>query len=172
MTTIPMAMPPKERTLTIAVYPGRFDPVTNGHLDIVRRAHKIFGTVIVAVVRSRSTVFSTEERIDLFREAVKDLPGVSVAEIPGLTVDFAREHGANVLVRGIRAVTDFEYEFDMALMNKKMEPEIESVYLMTSLEHLFISGSRIREVTSLGRDPSEFVMPHVAAALRRKFGEG
>ncbi len=158
--------------MTIAVYPGRFDPVTNGHLDILRRAHTIFGTVIVAVLRSRSTVFTTEERIDFFREAVKELPGVSVEEIPGLTVDFAREHGANVLVRGIRAVTDFEYEFDMALMNKKMEPGIESVYLMTSLEHLFISGSRIREITSLGRDPSEFVPPHVAAALQRKYGEG
>ncbi|HEY7296279.1 MAG TPA: pantetheine-phosphate adenylyltransferase, partial [Dehalococcoidia bacterium] len=117
--------------MTTAVYPGRFDPVTNGHLDIVRRAYKIFDTVIVAVVRSRSTVFTTEERIDFFREAVRELPGVSVEEIPGLTVDFARQHGATVLVRGIRAVTDFEYEFDMALMNKKMEPEIESVYLMT-----------------------------------------
>jgi pantetheine-phosphate adenylyltransferase len=155
--------------VTIAAYPGRFDPVTNGHLDIVLRAAEIFEKVVVGVAKSSSSLFTLEERVELFREAVKDLPHVSVAVIEGLTVDFARSQGARVLVRGIRAVTDFEYEFDMALMNKKMAPEIESVYLMTSLEHLFISGSRIREVTALGRDPAEFVPPHVAEALRRKF---
>ena len=155
--------------MTIAAYPGRFDPVTNGHLDIVLRAAEIFEKVVVGVAKSSSSLFTLEERVELFREAVKDLPHVSVAVIEGLTVDFARSQGARVLVRGIRAVTDFEYEFDMALMNKKMAPEIESVYLMTSLEHLFISGSRIREVTALGRDPAEFVPPHVAEALRRKF---
>jgi pantetheine-phosphate adenylyltransferase len=155
--------------VTISAYPGRFDPVTNGHLDIVLRAAEIFEKVVVGVAKSSSSLFTLEERVELFREAVKDLPHVSVAVIEGLTVDFARSQGARVLVRGIRAVTDFEYEFDMALMNKKMAPEIESVYLMTSLEHLFISGSRIREVTALGRDPAEFVPPHVAEALRRKF---
>jgi pantetheine-phosphate adenylyltransferase len=157
--------------LTIAVYPGRFDPVTYGHLDIVRRAAGIFGTVIVGVAPSRTTLFSTEERIALTREAVKSFDNVSVDVIPGLLVDFAIERGASVLVRGIRAVTDFEYEFDMALMNKKMAPSIESVYLMTSLEYLFVSASRIREITGLGRDPSEFVPPHVAVALKQKFAE-
>ncbi len=156
--------------MTVAVYPGRFDPVTNGHLDIVRRAATIFSAVIVGVARSRSSVFTTEERVELFREAVVGFENVSVEEIPGLTVEFARDRGARVLVRGIRAVTDFEAEFDMALMNKKMVPEIESVYLMTSLEYLYVSASRIREVTGLGRDPSEFVPPHVAEALKRKFG--
>ncbi len=157
--------------MTIAVYPGRFDPVTNGHLDIVRRAAGIFGTVIVGVARSRSSIFTTDERIALFRQAVAQWKNVSVEEIPGLTVEFAKERGASVLVRGIRAVTDFEAEFDMALMNKKMVPSIESVYLMTSLEHLFVSASRIREITGLGRDPSEFVPPHVAVALKEKFAE-
>ena len=155
--------------MTIAAYPGRFDPVTNGHLDIIRRAASMFEGVVVGVAKSSSTMFTTEERVELLLEAVKDLPTVSVSTIEGLTVDFASNAGAHVLVRGIRAVTDFEYEFDMALMNKKMAPEIESVYLMTSLEHLFVSASRIREVTGLGRDPSEFVPAHVAEALKRKF---
>lgn len=155
--------------MTVAVYPGRFDPVTNGHLDIVQRAASIFAKVVVGVARSSSTLFTTEQRVEMFREAVKDMENVTVAPIEGLTVDFAHAQGGNVLVRGIRAVTDFEAEFDMALMNKKMAPEIESVYLMTSLEHLFVSASRIREVTGLGRDPSEFVPPHVAEALRQKF---
>ena len=155
--------------MTIAVYPGRFDPVTNGHLDIVRRAASIFGGVIVGVAHSRSTTFSTDERVALFREAVQGWENVSVEPITGLTVEFAQERGAGVLVRGIRAVTDFEAEFDMALMNKKMVPQIESVYLMTSLEYLYVSASRIREVTGLGRDPSDFVPPHVAAALKEKF---
>ena len=156
--------------MTIAVYPGRFDPVTNGHLDIVRRAVKLFGVVIVGVAASRSAVFTIDERVKLFRQAVADQPNVSVEPIPGLTVDFAIEHGATVLVRGIRAVTDFEAEIDMALMNKKMVPEIESVYLMTSLEYLYVRSSLIREITSLGRDPSEFVPPHVVSALKQKFG--
>ena len=156
--------------MTVAVYPGRFDPVTNGHLDIVRRAASVFDEVIVGVAKSRSSAFTTEERVELFRAAVEGWPTVSVAMIPGLTVDFARERGARVLVRGIRALSDFEAEFDMALMNKKMVPEIESVYLMTSLEYLYVRASLIREVTSLGRDPSEFVPAHVVKALQRKFG--
>jgi pantetheine-phosphate adenylyltransferase len=159
----------EERELTIAIYPGRFDPVTNGHLDIVHRAARIFGSVIVGVAQSRSTMFTTEERVELFQKAVEGWENVTVDTISGLTVEFARQRGASVLVRGIRAVTDFETEFDMALMNKKMVPEIESVYLMTSLDYLYVSASRIREVTSLGRDPAEFVPPHVSEALKRKF---
>jgi pantetheine-phosphate adenylyltransferase len=158
--------------LTIAVYPGRFDPVHNGHVDIVRRAASMFGEVVVGVVRSRSAMFTTEERVDLFRQTVAEMAHVSVEEIPGLTVEFARDRGATVLVRGIRAVTDFEVEFDMALMNKKMVPEIESVYLMTSLEYLYVSATRIREITAFGREMSEFVPAHVAEALRRKFAIG
>lgn len=156
--------------MTIAMYPGRFDPVTNGHLNIVKRAASLFDRVVVAVYDLEEVLFSTEERLALFREAVKDIPAVTVEPFRGLVVNFARSQGATVLVRGIRAVTGFETEFDMALMNKIMAPEIESVYLMASLEHLFISGARIREVASLGYDVADLVPPHVAEALRRKFG--
>ena len=156
--------------MTIAMYPGRFDPVTNGHLNIVKRAASLFDRVVVAVYDLEEVLFSTEERLALFREAVKDNPAVTVEPFRGLVVNFARSQGATVLVRGIRAVTGFETEFDMALMNKIMAPEIESVYLMASLEHLFISGARIREVASLGYDVADLVPPHVAEALRRKFG--
>jgi pantetheine-phosphate adenylyltransferase len=157
--------------VTIAVYPGRFDPVTNGHLNIVRRAASLFDNVVVAVYHlDQDYLFSTEERVELFREAVKDIPGVTVDSFRGLTVNFARSRSATVLVRGIRAVTGFEAEFDMALMNKEMAPEIESVYLMASREHLFISGARIRELAHFGYDVAKLVPAHVAAALRRKLG--
>ncbi|MGB2694140.1 MAG: pantetheine-phosphate adenylyltransferase [Dehalococcoidia bacterium] len=157
--------------MTVAVYPGRFDPVTNGHVDIVRRAAGIFDRLVVAVIdaSSASTLFPTEERVAMFTKAAADVPNVTVKPYRGLTVEFARQESANVIVRGIRAVTDFEAEFDMALMNTQMAPEIESVYLMTSLEHLFISGSRIREVASLGYDVTNLVPSHVAEALRAKF---
>ena len=159
--------------MTIAVYPGRFDPVTNGHMDIVLRASKLFDRLVVAVVDvSEGALFTTEQRVKLFAQATESLPNVGVQSFSGLTVEFAREQGAGVLVRGIRAVTGFEAEFDMALMNKRMAPEIESVYLMSSLEHLFISGSRIREVASLGYDVTNLVPAHVAEALRVKFSSG
>jgi pantetheine-phosphate adenylyltransferase len=116
-------------------------------------------------------LFSTEERVDLFRNAVAHLRNVEVKPFAGLVVDFARRERANVLVRGIRAVTDFEAELDMALMNKKMAPEIESVYMMASLEHLYVSGHRIREVASLGYDVGELVSPHVMHALEKKFAK-
>jgi pantetheine-phosphate adenylyltransferase len=154
-----------------AVYPGRFDPVTNGHLDIANRAAALWNDVVIAVYdREEGNLFPTEERVRLFREAVKELPNIRVKSFRGLVVDFARKEQATVLVRGIRAVTDFEAEFDMALMNKKVAPEVESVFLMASLEHLFVSGRRIREVASLGYDVSDLVPPHVAEALRQKFG--
>ena len=154
----------------VAVYPGRFDPVTHGHLDIVQRAATMFARLVVAVYDLPEALFPVEERVAMLQEAVKHLPNVSVKPFSGLVVDFARREGATVLVRGIRAVTDFETEFDMALMNKKMAPEVESVYLMASLEHLFVSGRRIREVASLGYDVSDMVPPHVVEALRRRFG--
>jgi pantetheine-phosphate adenylyltransferase len=155
--------------LRVAVYPGRFDPVTHGHLDIVQRAAAMFSRLVVAVYDLPEALFPVEARVAMFQEAVKHLPNVSVKPFSGLVVDFARREGATVLVRGIRAVTDFETEFDMALMNKKMAPEVESVYLMASLEHLFVSGRRIREVASLGYDVSDMVPPNVAEALRSRF---
>ncbi len=158
--------------MTIAMFPGRFDPVTNGHRDIARRSARLFDRVIVAVADLRQNyLFSTAERVALLEEAVADCPNIEVKSFSGLTVDFAREQGATILVRSMRAVTDFEAEFDMALMNKKMAPGVESVYLMASLEHLFISGTRIREVSGLGYDVSDLVPPHVWAALQKKYAE-
>jgi pantetheine-phosphate adenylyltransferase len=156
--------------VTTAVYPGRFDPVTNGHLDIAVRSSRLFDQLVVAVLDTNSnTLFSTDERVAFFTKAVEPYPNVSVKPFKGLVVNFARDVSASVLVRGIRAVTGFEAEFDMALMNKRMAPEVESVYMMSSLEHLFISGTRIREVASLGYDVTELVPAHVAEALLRKF---
>ena len=156
-----------------AVFPGRFDPVTNGHVDIARRAAALFDRLVVAVVDLPSgSLFTTEERVALFAQAVADDPNVTVKPFRGLTVEFARQESAQVLIRGIRAVTGFEAEFDMALMNKRMAPEVESTYLMSSLEHLFISGSRIREVARLGYDVTGLVPPHVSAALKQKFSQG
>jgi len=158
--------------LVAAVYPGRFDPVTLGHVDIAQRAATLFDRVVVAVydLPPSGCLFTTEQRVAFFAEAVKHIEHVEVKSFTGLIVDFAREEAAKALVRGIRAVTDFEAEFDMALMNSKMAPEIDSVYLMASLEHLFVSGHRIREVASMGYDVGELVPPRVAAALREKFG--
>jgi len=157
--------------LLIAVYPGRFDPVTNGHVDIAQRTSTLFERVVIAVydMEEQKCLFSTEQRVEFFSEAVRHLRNVEVKSFGGLVVDFARREQANVLVRGIRAVTDFEAELDMALMNKKMAPEIESVYLMASLEHLYVSGHRIREVASLGYDVGELVPTHVGQALEKKF---
>jgi pantetheine-phosphate adenylyltransferase len=154
------------------MYPGRFDPVTNGHRDIARRAARLFDRVVVAPVELKQSLFTTEERVAMFTEAVADCPNIEVRPFSGLTVDFARDLGATVIVRSMRAVTDFEAEFDMALMNKKMAPGIESIYLMASLEYLFISGTRIREVSALGYDVSDLVPPHVWKALQAKFRKG
>jgi len=159
--------------MTVALFPGRFDPVTNGHKDIARRAARFFERVIVAPVHlNQNYLFTTDERVELLRQAMKDIPNVEVRSFSGLTVEFARQVGATVIVRSMRAVTDFEAEFDMALMNKKMAPEIESMYLMASLDHLFISGTRIREVSALGYDVSDLVPPHVFEALQKKHGRG
>jgi pantetheine-phosphate adenylyltransferase len=157
--------------MTVAMYPGRFDPVTNGHMDIVRRAADIFEAVIVGVFDLPSTLFTTDERKSFVEGAIAEagIRNARVISFTGLTVNTARDQGAQVLVRGLRGGTDFSYEFDMALMNKKMAPEIESVYLMTSLEHLFVSGSRIREVAALGHPIDDLVPPGVAVALGAKF---
>ena len=157
--------------MTVALYAGTFDPVTNGHIDIVRRAVAIYDEVVVSVAHSRSALFSTEERVALFTQAVQGLDHLRVVSHSGLTVEAAREQGANVLVRGLRALTDFTYEFDMALMNRKMAPEIESAFLMTSIEHLYVSASRVRELASFGRDVSDLVPPGVAEELEKKFAD-
>ncbi len=157
--------------MTVAMYAGTFDPVTNGHMDIVRRAVAIYDEVVVSVAHSRSALFSTEERIALFTQAVQGLDHVRVGSHSGLTVEAAHEQGADVLVRGLRALTDFTYEFDMALMNRKMAPEIEATFLMTSIEHLYVSASRVRELASFGRDVCDLVPPGVAEALQKKLAD-
>jgi pantetheine-phosphate adenylyltransferase len=157
--------------LAVAFFAGRFDPVTNGHLDIAKRAAALFERLVVGVADSTATLFTTDERVQLFREAIRDKPNVTVTSYTGLTVDFARGQGATVLIRSMRGTTDFEQEFDMALMNRQMAPEIESVYLISRLEYLYISGTRIREVASLGYDVSDLVPAHVAGALKRKLGQ-
>jgi pantetheine-phosphate adenylyltransferase len=162
--------------MTTAFFAGRFDPITNGHLDIAKRAAHLFEQLVVGVEESGNrgvggptTLFNTQERVAFFQEAIKDQPNVEVLPYSGLTVDFAREQGATILIRSMRGGTDFEQEFDQALMNRRMAPEIESVYLITRLEHLFISASRIREVARLGYDVSGLVPEHVAQALKKKF---
>lgn len=159
--------------MRIAIYPGGFDPVTNGHMDLISRTTLIFDKVIVAVVRGRekSTLFSWDERIELLRTATAHLPTVEVEGFEGMTVEYARKKGATAVVRGIRAVSDFESEFDMALMNRKMAPEIESVYLMANQEYLYISASRIREVSKLGYDVKDLVPANVRTALMERLGQ-
>ncbi|HHB91245.1 MAG TPA: pantetheine-phosphate adenylyltransferase [Anaerolineae bacterium] len=153
----------------IALYPGTFDPVHYGHIDIAERAAQLWTEVIVAVYDrpSKNLLFSTEERVALFAEAVQHLPNVRVTSYQGLTVDFAREVGAKVMVRGLRAITDFEYEFQIALTNKQLAPDIEFAALMTSQEHTFLSSSILKEVALLGGDTSAMCPPHVAEALRQ-----
>ena len=154
-----------------AVYPGGFDPVTNGHLDIVSRAAALFDEVVVAVYkRGKNDLFTVDERLSMLTEATQQFDNVRVDSFTGLIVTYARSIGATVLVRGMRAVTDFEAEFDMALMNKKMAPEIESVYLVTSLDHLFISASRIREIAAFGQPVGDLVPANVDRILRERFG--
>ena len=156
--------------MTIALYPGGFDPITNGHLDIVQRAAGMFDEVVMAIYGRDRQLFTVEERLALIVEATKHCPNVRANFFEGLVVNYADEVGASVLVRGIRAMTDFEAEFDMALMNKKMAPHIESVFLMTGHEHLFISASRIRELAALHHPIDDLVPANVAAALAEKFG--
>ena len=156
---------------TTALFPGRFDPVTNGHRDVALRAARLFDRVIVAAVELKSNyLFSVDERVELLRGTFADIKNIEVRGFAGLTVDFAKQVGATVIVRAMRAVTDFEAEFDMALMNKKMAPGVESIYLMTSLDYLYVSGTRIREVSALGYDVSDLVPAHVFAALQKKHG--
>lgn len=159
--------------MRVAIYPGGFDPVTNGHLDLVTRMTHLFDRVVVAVVRGRekSSLFTWAERIDMFRVAVADQPSVEVEGYDEMTVEFAKRKGAVAIVRGIRAVSDFEVEFDMAMMNRKMAPHLESVYLMANQEFLYISASRIREVSRLGYDVADLVPSHVRTALREKLGQ-
>ena len=156
--------------MTIAVYPGTFDPITNGHLDIATRAAKLFEKVIIAVyaIPAKNLLFTTEERVNLVRQAIADLPNVEVATYDGLTVDFVKKMGAQTLVRGLRVGADFEREFEMALMNKKLSPECELICLMSDLKYQFLSSSLLKEVASLGGSIENLVPDAVAIALKKK----
>ena len=154
-----------------AIYPGTFDPITNGHADIVERAARMFDGVIVAIAAStgKSTTFTTAERVDLAREALAHVGNVEVASFSGLMTAYAKQRGARVIVRGLRAVSDFEYEFQMASMNRQLYGEAETVFL-TPAEHLsYISSSLVREIAALGGDVTQFVHDAVNSALHEKF---
>ncbi len=156
--------------MTIAIYPGSFDPITNGHLDIVTRAAKLFEKLIVGVYDApdKDVMFITEERVKLVRQATANLPNVEVESYSGLTVDFAKKVKAQTMVRGLRISADFQREFDMAMMNKRLFPELELVCLMSTLGYQFLSSGLLKEAASLGGNIDEFVPKQVAEALKKK----
>ncbi|MCV2217303.1 pantetheine-phosphate adenylyltransferase [Thauera sp. Sel9] len=154
----------------VAVYPGTFDPFTRGHADLVRRASVLFDRVIVAVARSNSKgpIFGLDERVEIAREAVADYPNVTIIGFDCLLMDFLRQQNARVILRGLRAVSDFEYEFQMAGMNRKLHPDVETVFLTPAEEYMFISATMVREIARLGGDVSKFVQPSVLSRLQEK----
>ena len=157
--------------MTIALYPGTFDPITNGHLDIATRAANIFEKLIIGIydTPNKHLLFTTEERLELARRSIVGLPNVEVKAFTELVVDFAKKIGAKVMVRGLRMSADFEREFDLAMMNKKLWPELELVCLMASIEYQFLSSSLLKEAARLGGNIDDLVPKHVAEALRKKF---
>lgn len=158
--------------MTTALYPGSFDPVTLGHVDVAARAAALFDRVVVAVYATpaKNLLFTAAERVELFQEAVSHLPNVEVRQFEGLVVRFAQEIAAAVMVRGLRSGSDFEYEYEMAFMNRKLAPDVDMVAFMTSQDHLFVSSSLLKEVARLGGDITGMVPPRVAQAVYRKFG--
>ena len=159
-----------EENPKIALYPGTFDPITNGHIDLVKRAAKLFDEVVVSIASSSKKIplFTLEERIELAEKVMSHCPNVKVKGFDVLLVDFAKQENANVLIRGLRAISDFEYEFQLASMNRNLEPDIESLFLMPADEYSFISSSLVKEVSALGGDISNFVHPLVNEALKSK----
>ena len=154
-----------------AVYPGTFDPVTYGHLDIIKRSARQFDEVIVGVLRNsaKTPLFSTEERVNILREVTKDIPNIVVDSFHGLSVDFVRAKNAHVIIRGLRAITDFEYELQMAQTNRVLAPDIDTMFLTTSLEYAYLSSTTVKEVAAFGEDVSKFVPPYAAEMMRRRF---
>lgn len=175
MAAGPVPNPEDGHKRLVAVYPGSFDPLTRGHLDIATRAAKLVDELVVAVYAtpSKNLLFSTDERVDLWHDAIAyaQLSNVRVSAYEGLTTTFARGVGALAIVRGLRAVSDFEVEFQQALMYRKLAPEIETLMIVTSLSHLFVSSSLLKEVAKLNADMEDLVTPTVARALRDKFAE-
>jgi pantetheine-phosphate adenylyltransferase len=154
-----------------AIYPGSFDPITNGHLDLVLRASKLFDHVIVAVANNdaKQPLFTVEERCQMVREAVGAWPKVEVDSFTGLLVDYVQHNGGHAIIRGLRAVSDFEYEFQMALMNRKLNAEVETIFMMPRGSYTFLSSRMVKEIARLGGDVTAFVPTHVRSAMERKF---
>jgi pantetheine-phosphate adenylyltransferase len=152
------------------MYPGTFDPITRGHEDLVRRCVRLFDQVVVAIASNpkKTPLFSLEERVELAKEVLRDLPEVSVMGYTGLTVEFARDHGFKAIIRGLRAISDFEYEFQLAMMNRHLIDGVETVFLTPSEHHTFISSSLVREIAEFGGDVQAFVHPLVAERLKQK----
>jgi pantetheine-phosphate adenylyltransferase len=162
-----------DRTARLAIYPGSFDPITNGHEDIVRRALRFVDRIIVAVAhrstQAKQGLFSVQERVDMIREVFAGEPRVEVMAFEGLLVEFAQRQRARLIIRGLRAVSDFEYEFQMALMNRQLWPEVETVFLAPDVQYSFLSASLVREIASLGGDVSGLVAPAVHARLSERY---
>jgi pantetheine-phosphate adenylyltransferase len=158
----------------VAIYPGSFDPPTNGHLDIVERSSRLFDKVVIGVGRNltKKTVFDADERVALMRDACKKFANVEVTSFDGLQVEFAKQSGASFIIRGIRALSDFEFEFEMGNMNRRLAPNIEMVYLMTAPEYLFLSASRVKELVAFGAPVDSYVPANVAKALKAHSGQG
>jgi len=157
----------------IAVYPGTFDPVTNGHLDLADRGRRHFDHLVMAILRNedKKPLFNVQERVELLREAVADWDNVDVESFDGLLVDYAKRIKASVILRGIRALSDFEYEMQMAMMNRRLEPDLEAVFLLPSEEYSFVSSRLVREVAALGGSVEDLVPPNIATALARRLGQ-
>jgi pantetheine-phosphate adenylyltransferase len=157
----------------IAIYPGSFDPVTNGHIDIVRRGTTLFDEIIVAILHNptKKALFTVDERMDMLKQSMQDIEGVSFDIFGGLLVDYAHKRGAQAILRGMRAVSDFEYEFQLALMNRKLNRDIQTVFLMTGLRWIFTSSSIIKEAAQFGGDITDMVPPMVNQKIIEKFGQ-
>ncbi len=154
-----------------AIYPGSFDPITNGHLDVIGRASRLADRLVVGVLlnANKNPLFPIEERVELTREAVRQYPNIEVTHFDGLLVEFAEREQARIIVRGIRAISDYEFELQMALMNRRLKPDLETVFLMASEHHSFVSSRIIKEVARLGGDVRDMVPAHVDARLRARF---
>ncbi len=164
---------PAASSLRTAIYPGSFDPPTLGHLDLIQRGARLFDRLVVAVLRNseKNPFFSVDERIQMLRQAVRPWPQVEVAAFEGLLVDFAAQAGAQAVLRGIRAIRDYEYEFQMAWMNRRLAPQLETVFMMPAEAYSYLSSRLVKEVFQLGRPVEGLVPDHVAAAMRAKSGE-
>ena len=159
--------------MTRAIYPGSFDPVTLGHLDIIRRASKTVSELIVGVLNNggKTPLFTIEERVEMLKEVTKDLPNVKVMSFSGLLVDFAKHTDSNLVVRGLRAISDFDYELQMAQTNRIMSPDLDTLFLTTSLEYAYLSSTTVKEVAAFGGDISAFVPPYVEEKIRERMKE-